>query len=771
LISFKSLTSILPTTLAVLLLLNCSWLNAAVGRKLVLVNLNVADLPSSPPDGTIAYIEDGNAANDCTTGTGSTQVMCIYDGSAWNAITGVTGGDILYESELDSESELETQLTDVSNVFTNNDGALDDDDITDDASTSLTDTADLLYETELDSESELETQIADMANIIQAAEIDAFSEVQALVADKTLINEEDAPTFDVDVSVPDEVYGAGWNASVEVPTKNAVYDKIEAVGGSSEWTDTGTILHSNEETADEIAIGGTTEAGADIFLGVDGVAVFNEQGGDSDFRIEGDDNTNLLNTDAGLFSGKGSIGLGAAAANTGFVNITPAAFTSAADTDIAVVQIKPTGVTIPTGTTGVAASLRVSEPVITETGTVTNVSAIYVDSSAHEGTNNYALWVDTGAVRIDEQMLVNDGQGDFDTQFKSDTNDFTFFIDASEDNLGFGTNTPATQVEVYEDTAATDAVVDVLTLSNNSTGTVAAGFGVGISFELEDAAGNEQQASQDVVLTTVTDGAEDADMFWTINQSGALTEILRLDASGDSAIVSGTVATDVGLDGVGAVDLDYGSADITDHTFVTDGTGTAEVVLPAGSIDSTEILDETILEADLKGVDGPADEEILTFEATTGDFEWEAPVVEGCRVTDAGAQTITTATTTNLEFDTETYDYNTIHDTSTNNDRITFEQTGVYIITCHANFASNGTGERMLLIEKNGTTLIAQQEWDTNEAGRTFMSITTMDSFTPTEYVVCQVRQTSGGNLNIEKLASRSPEFAAHFIHQSGLME
>jgi len=36
-------------------------------------------------------------------------------------------------------------------------------------------------------------------------------------------------TFIGDVLVPDEVYGAGWNASLEVPTKNAVYDKIEAV--------------------------------------------------------------------------------------------------------------------------------------------------------------------------------------------------------------------------------------------------------------------------------------------------------------------------------------------------------------------------------------------------------------------------------------------------------------------------------------------------------------------------------------------------------------
>lgn len=38
-------------------------------------------------------------------------------------------------------------------------------------------------------------------------------------------------TFSDDVEVPDEAYGAGWNGSTEVPTKNALYDKIETISG------------------------------------------------------------------------------------------------------------------------------------------------------------------------------------------------------------------------------------------------------------------------------------------------------------------------------------------------------------------------------------------------------------------------------------------------------------------------------------------------------------------------------------------------------------
>lgn len=40
-------------------------------------------------------------------------------------------------------------------------------------------------------------------------------------------------TFAADVTVPDEAYGAGWNGSLEVPTKNALYDKIETISGGS----------------------------------------------------------------------------------------------------------------------------------------------------------------------------------------------------------------------------------------------------------------------------------------------------------------------------------------------------------------------------------------------------------------------------------------------------------------------------------------------------------------------------------------------------------
>ena len=64
---------------------------------------------------------------------------------------------------------------------------------------------------------------------------------------------------------------------------------------------------------------------------------------------------------------------------------------------------------------------------------------------------------------------------------------------------------------------------------------------------------------------------------WTLGTSSATT------------FTAGTVNVDL-LDGVGAVDMDYGSADITDHTFITDGTGDAEIVLPLASVSLAETL-------------------------------------------------------------------------------------------------------------------------------------------------------------------------------------
>lgn len=71
------------------------------------------------------------------------------------------------------------------------------------------------------------------------------------VEGKTVVNLTDGGTFLADISVPDEAYGAGWNGSVEVPTKNAIYDKIETLGTGS----TEAVTKSISQTTHGFAVG------------------------------------------------------------------------------------------------------------------------------------------------------------------------------------------------------------------------------------------------------------------------------------------------------------------------------------------------------------------------------------------------------------------------------------------------------------------------------------------------------------------------------------
>lgn len=72
------------------------------------------------------------------------------------------------------------------------------------------------------------------------------------VEGKTLANLTDGGTFAADISVPDEAYGSGWNGSVEVPTKNAIYDKIETMWWL--WSELGTTTLGSAASSISVSI-------------------------------------------------------------------------------------------------------------------------------------------------------------------------------------------------------------------------------------------------------------------------------------------------------------------------------------------------------------------------------------------------------------------------------------------------------------------------------------------------------------------------------------
>lgn len=102
-----------------------------------------------------------------------------------------------------------------------------------------------------------------------------------------------------------------------------------------------------------------------------------------------------------------------------------------------------------------------------------------------------------------------------------------------------------TKAQAHEDLLGsksdeTDGVVDVAGLYVASYGTALAGLGAGLTFDIENGAGEvEERASIDVVATTVTNGSEDFDMNFNVSQGGTVTKILGLDASGPTVVVTG----------------------------------------------------------------------------------------------------------------------------------------------------------------------------------------------------------------------------------------
>ena len=77
---------------------SCRW-NHIYGANVdalvfTLGTYTVATLPSSYGVGSLAWVSDGTGASDCSSGHGSTRVLCYYTGSAWTALTSGGGGAV-----------------------------------------------------------------------------------------------------------------------------------------------------------------------------------------------------------------------------------------------------------------------------------------------------------------------------------------------------------------------------------------------------------------------------------------------------------------------------------------------------------------------------------------------------------------------------------------------------------------------------------------------------------------------------------------------------
>jgi hypothetical protein len=148
------------------------------------------------------------------------------------------------------------------------------------------------------------------------------------------------------------------------------------------------------------------------------------------------------------------------------------------------------------------------------------------------------------------------------------------------------------------------------------------------------------------------------------------------------------------------------------------------------------------------------------------DGTWAAPSISPplASVFNSVVQSITNNTETTVTFDSETLDTDTIHDTVTNNSRLTCKTAGTYLVLFVGDFTANATGVRYGLIRKNGTTQLGpRSDVSSLTAGANgTVQGWTLASLAVNDYVEVRVFQNSGGSLNFD--ATTTPAFAMYKV-------
>jgi hypothetical protein len=121
----------------------------------------------------------------------------------------------------------------------------------------------------------------------------------------------------------------------------------------------------------------------------------------------------------------------------------------------------------------------------------------------------------------------------------------------------------------------------------------------------------------------------------------------------------------------------------------------------------------------------------------------------GVRVFKSSAQSISNSTVTDLTFDSETFDTDAFHSTSSNTDRLTVPagKAGKYLVIAKMQFAGGTNGIRQVYIYKN-TTDIDLITWQNTSNSNADMCLSTIVDLTVGDYVKMACWQNNGGALN-----------------------
>jgi hypothetical protein len=149
--------------------------------------------------------------------------------------------------------------------------------------------------------------------------------------------------------------------------------------------------------------------------------------------------------------------------------------------------------------------------------------------------------------------------------------------------------------------------------------------------------------------------------------------------------------------------------------------------------------------------------------------EWgsvSAASFTGAKATSSDAtQSIANNTNTTVNWNAEEYDTSSIHNTVTNNSRLTIPAGlgGYWSVTSKITFAGNNTGARQLRLNKNGA-LVANFLVPITGSGEQSIILTNTLNLAAADYLEIVVYQNSGGALNLNLSGAEGSYFLCEYL-------
>jgi hypothetical protein len=237
-------------------------------------------------------------------------------------------------------------------------------------------------------------------------------------------------------------------------------------------------------------------------------------------------------------------------------------------------------------------------------------------------------------------------------------------------------------------------------------------------------------------------------------------QVYSADVRNDTLSGGGLTAADLRTGSVGASEVSNGSLGAAD--LASGSVGTDEVAadsLAAGDLASSSIGADEVADGSLTGA------EVLNGSLGTA----ELGAIPGARATNTTNQTIAEATPTVISLGTEGFDTANLHDTTTNNSRLTAPVAGAYQINARVRWESGAAGVRTLRIEKNlgspGAKTIAEEMSTASAPDRMTQNVSTISRLIAGEYVELRVIQSSTGT-SVDTLAAPgiAPELSMAWV-------